>query len=118
MVVNSDKEKQLARMASVKETVRFLVHFFQGEKKSTLELDKVCAKLAPNLKSSILDELECKELIRSISGDEDTVFVNASGKKWLNIIKVRTVFYLQMDKTFEFNDLIAACDKEIDKVKL
>ena len=37
-------------------------------------------------------------------------------KKWLNILKVRNIFYLQMDKSLQLNDLTAICDKAIENI--
>jgi hypothetical protein len=37
-------------------------------------------------------------------------------KKWLNMIKVRNVFYVQMDKTFQMNDLFNICDKAVENL--
>jgi hypothetical protein len=70
MVLNSDREKQLVKISQVKEAIRFLLHFFQSEKKSTLELDKVCHKMSNNLKSVKLSELECRDLIKYMSSDD------------------------------------------------
>jgi len=140
MVLNSDKEQQLSKLANQKEAIRFLLHFFQAEKKATLQLDLVCSKLAQNLKGKY-NESEARDLIKQMATstttsttttttekkDETTtttsteasmVFVNAeSGKKWLNTVQVRKVFYLQMEKSLNINDLHAICDKEIERVK-
>lgn len=118
MILNTDKDKTMVKYANYKEAIRFLSFFFQAEKKSTLELDKVCKKASENLKGS-LNELQCKELFQEMSSDskEINMFMNPEGKKWLNTIKVRNVFYLQMDKSFQLNDLFAVCDAAIEKLK-
>lgn len=119
MIINNDKEKMTTKYNSYKDLIRFLLFFFQSEKKSTLELDKVCKKAADSTKGA-LNELECRELIAEMSNDSKDVnlFINAeNGKKWLNTIKVRNVQYLQMDKSFQLNDLNVMVDKAIEKLK-
>jgi hypothetical protein len=120
MVLNSDREKQLVKMSQVKEAIRFLLHFFQSEKKSTLDLDMVCHKMSENLKSVKLSELECRDLIKYMSSDDksEQIFYSTNGgEKWLNVIKVRNLFYLKMDKSFLLNDLNSKCDAEIERIK-
>jgi len=110
MVVNSDKEKKLVKYANYKEAIRFLLFFFQAEKKSTLELEKITPKLSDKLKDK-LSETECRELLTEIINDSG--LFNESGSKWISVIKVRNLNYLKMDKSFQLNDLWAKCDKLI-----
>jgi chromatin licensing and DNA replication factor 1 len=116
MIVNSDKEKQLARYGHYKETIRFLMFHFQAEKKSVLEFDKVCSKMVDSSKA-LLTETECRDLVKSMSDDSDEInMFKIESKKWLNILKVRNVFYLQMDKKFQINDLHDICEKAIKNI--
>ena len=115
MIINSEKEKSLARYGHFKEAIRFLMFHFQAEKKSVVEFDKCCLKMAESSKSK-LTEYECRELVKRMSGEQnDNIFV-VNEKKWLNILKVRNVFYLQMDKSIQLNDLNAICDKAIERI--
>ena len=119
MIVNSDKERTLARYAHFKDAVRFLLHFYASEKKSTLEMDKCVKKMAENSKAQ-LAEHECRELLSSMSSDDKSInlFVCAEGtKKWLHQIKVRNVTYLQMSKDFQLNELNAMVDAAVTKLK-
>lgn len=109
MIVNSDKEKKLARYAHYKEAIRFLLGFFQSEKKSTIEQDKVITKLADNMKEK-LNELDCRELLNELCDLEKF------NMKWISTIKVRNVNYIKMDKSFQLNDLWAKCDKMIEEL--
>lgn len=113
MVVNSDKEKLTVKYRNFKESVRFLVNFFLAEKKSVLELDKCVKKMSENSKA-MLTEIECRELLTEMSTEDlkANMFVKEE-KRWLKLIKVRNMTYLQLDKSFEFNDLIAICDKAL-----
>lgn len=110
MVINSDKEKKLVKYANYKEAIRFLLFFFQAEKKSTLELEKIIPKLSDKLKDK-LSETECRELLTELMSDSD--LYSESGSKWITVIKVRNLNYLKMDKSFQLNDLWAKCDKLI-----
>lgn len=119
MVLNSDKEKTLAKYVQIKDMIRFLMFFFDAEKKTTLELDKCCLKMKENSKAG-LGELECRDmLLVNMAGDDPVanVFRDESGKKWLNIIKVRNVSYLKMDKSFQLNFLNNLCDQHTEKIK-
>ena len=109
MIINSDKEKKLARYTHYKEAIRFLLGFFQSEKKSTIEQDKVLTKLADNMKEK-LNELDCRELLNELC---DTEKFNM---KWISTIKVRNINYIKMDKSFQLNDLWAKCDKMIEEL--
>lgn len=116
MIVNNDKEKLNSKYNNYRDIVRFLLFYFQSEKKSTLEMDKVCKKVCDSTKGG-LNELECRELITEMSHESKDVnlFFNAeNGKKWLNIIKVRNVQYIQMDKSFHLNDLNLKIDKALE----
>jgi hypothetical protein len=115
MVMNSDKEKMKTKLNNYKAAVRFLAFYFQAEKKSTIEFDKVCQKMADNMKPN-LNELECRELFVSMAGDEQnkSIFI-LNETKWLNIIKVRNTQYLQIDKTVKLNDLFTICDKQLEQ---
>lgn len=115
MVVNSDKEKTLVKYGIYKETVRLLAFYFQSEKKSVIEFDKVSAKLADNLKSKLSD-FECRDMLKELTADGESNMFVIDNKKWLNMIKVRNVFYVQMDKAFQMNDLFNICDKAIEKL--
>lgn len=118
MIINNDKEKMTSKYNSYKDIVRFLLFYYQSEKKSTLEMDKVCKKVADSTKGN-LNELECRELITEMSHESKhlNLFINAdSGKKWLNIIKVRNVQYIQMDKSFQLNDLNLMIDKALEEL--
>ncbi len=120
MIVNSDKEKSFVRMGQYKEAIRFLMHFFQSEKKSTIELEKVIKKMSESSKAQIT-EPESKEIVTNICSDDKNInlFIDStSNKKWLNQIKVRNVAYLQMDKSFQINDLNLMVDKAIEKLKV
>lgn len=109
MIVNSDKEKKLARYSHYKEIIRFLLGYFQSEKKSTIEQDKVLAKLSDCLKEKV-NELECRELLNDLCDFEKFNI------KWISIIKVRNMNYIKMDKSFQLNDLWAKCDKLIEEL--
>jgi len=109
MIINSDKEKKLARYNHYKEAIRFLLGFFQSEKKSTIEQDKILTKLADNMKEK-LNELDCRELLNELC---DTEKFNM---KWISTIKVRNINYIKMDKSFQLNDLWAKCDKMIEEL--
>lgn len=114
MVLNTDKDKKLAKLKNCKEAVRFLAFYFQSEKKSTLEFDKIAKKMSENLKGCS-SELECRELLNEMASTSDT-FLIENEKKWLNMIKVRNVMYIQMDKSFTMNNLLNLCEKEIEKL--
>ncbi|CAF0851365.1 unnamed protein product [Brachionus calyciflorus] len=119
MIVNNDKEKMTTKYSHYKEATRFLLFFFQSEKKSTIEFDKVCKKAVDNLKGS-LNELECRDLLTEMSHDSKqlNLFINEeTGKKWLNLIKVRNIQYLQMDKAFQLNELNSFVDKALERLK-
>ena len=109
MIINSDKEKKLARYGIYKEAIRFLLGFFQSEKKSTIEQDKVLSKLADNLKEK-LNELDCRELLNELSDTEKF------SMKWISTIKVRNLIYIKMDISFQLIDLWAKCDKMIEEL--
>ncbi len=115
MIVNSDKEKSLAKYGHYKEAIRFLMFHFQAEKKSVIEFDKCSLKMSESSKAK-LTEIECRDLIKSMTGEAPENMFIIGDKKWLNILKVRNVFYLQMDKTLQLNDLTAICDKAIEKL--
>lgn len=109
MVVNSDKEKKTVKFGLYKDSIRFLLFFFQGEKKATIEMEKIQSKLADNLKEK-LSETESRELLMDLINEQDLV----SGEKetkWISVIKVRNVNYIKMDKAFQMNDLWAKVDK-------
>ncbi len=109
MVINSDKEKKIVKYGLYKESIRFLLFFFQGEKKATLELEKIQSKLADNLKEK-LSETESREMLMDMVNEKD--IVNGENEtKWISVIKVRNVNYIKMDKAFEMNDLWAKVDK-------
>jgi chromatin licensing and DNA replication factor 1 len=110
MIINSDKEKQLVRYGQYKDTVRFISFFFQAEKKTTLELDKVANKLSQNLNNA-LNELEAKQMITDLSNEDR--LLGKENQKWINIIKVRGLSYVKIDKSFEFNDLYSKCEQMI-----
>jgi hypothetical protein len=119
MVVNSSKEKTLVKYSNYKDSIRFLLHFFGSEKKSTVELDK-CVKHMSESSKTGLTECQCRDLINEMSSDDKEVNMFTStdfSKKWLNQIKVRHIPYLQMNKDFQLNDLHAICDKAIEKLK-
>ena len=65
--------------------------------------------MAQSLKFSALNELNCKKLLDDMSSSE-SVF---GAKKWLNLIKVRGMAYLQMDKSVPLNDLLVICEEAI-----
>ena len=115
MIINSEKEKSLAKLGHYKEAIRFLMFHFQAEKKSVVEFDKCCVKMSDSSKAK-LTESECRELIMSMTGDSSENMFVLNEKKWLNILKVRNVFYLQMDKSMQLNDLTGICDKAIDNI--
>jgi len=117
MILNSEKEKSLAKYGHYKEAIRFLMFHFQAEKKSVLEFDKCCLKMSESSKDK-LTETECRELVKIMTGNENTNIFVIEGKKWLNILKVRNIFYIQMDKTIQLNDLNAICDKAIESISL
>lgn len=110
MIINSDKEKNLVKYNLYKDTVRFLLSYFQSEKKSTLELEKILSKLADNLKDR-LSETESRDLLNEICTDSNLYGEN--NLKWITVIKVRNLNYIKMDKSFQLNDLWAKCDKLI-----
>ena len=92
-----------------KESIRFLLFFFQSEKKATIELEKIQSKLADNLKEK-LSETESREMLMDMVNEKD--IVNGENEtKWISVIKVRNVNYIKMDKAFEMNDLWAKVDK-------
>lgn len=114
MVINSDKEKKTVRYGLYKDTIRFLLFFFQSEKKSTIEMEKIMIKLAENLKGKI-SEIEARELLTEMIADSNLHGEN--GTKWITTIKVRNINYIKMDKSFQLNDLWAKCDKLIVSLK-
>lgn len=116
MVVHNEKEKLIVKYRTYMEAVRFISNFFFTEKKSTLDLDRVSIKMAENLKTNVLSELESRNMLIEMANPE-SILVNGEKKKWLNIITVRNIQYLQMDKTFQLNDLAAICQKHIDMKK-
>lgn len=118
MVLNSDKEKNISKYQQMKDFVRFLSFFFDSEKKSTLELEKVIVKMKENNKYG-LGEAECREMLMNqmVSDDKEENVLFDGDKKWLNVIKVRNVSYLKMDKSFQINFLNTACDNKIEKIK-
>lgn len=110
MVINSDKEKNLKKYGLYKDTIRFLLFFFQSEKKSTIEFEKINTKLADNLKAKCTEN-ESRDLLVELMNDK--MLYGESGLKWITSIKVRNISYLKMDKSFQLNDLWAKCDKLI-----
>jgi hypothetical protein len=119
MVVNSDKEKTLVKYANFKDSIRFLLHFFQSEKKSTLEMDKCVQKMSESSKTG-LTECECRDLVLAMCAEDRSVnlFVSSDGaKQWLNKFTVRNTPYLQMNKEFQLNELHMICDKAVEKLK-
>jgi len=110
MIMNSDKEKNLEKLQNYKLATRFLDFFYNSEKKSTLDFDKVCAKMHSNM-SAKLNEMECRQLILDMI-ELDEIFADGAAK-WLKIVKVRNVQYLSMDKSFKLSELIAKCEKSI-----
>lgn len=115
MVIHSDKEKMLVRYRVYTEATRFLINFFHAEKKTTLDMDKVSRKMSENLKTSALNDLECRDLLVEMSGAE-SIFA-AAGKKWLNVIKVRGQSYLQLDKAnAQINELSDICEQALAKL--
>ena len=113
MIVNSDKEKKIVKYGHYKESIRFLLFFFQSEKKSTIEYEKIVLKLADNLKDK-LSEMECRELLNEMCND--TSLHSIESVKWMSCIKVRNLSYIKMDKSFQLNDLWAKCDKLISEL--
>ena len=122
MVVNSDKEKLLVRYNHYKDCIRFMLFFFQAEKKSTIELDKCIKKMSESSKAE-LDVTECRLILSNMASDDKALnfFTRQESdsvcKKWLHTIRVRNVAYLQMDKSFQINELNALCDKAIENLK-
>lgn len=117
MIMNSDEEKTLVKLKHFKEAVRFLAFFYQAEKKSTLELDMVAKKMSDQFKE--LSEIQCKELLYEMAGKDATgeCILVVNDKKWLNLLNVRKLQYLQLEKSFKLNDLLTLCDKEIEKIQ-
>lgn len=114
MVINSDKEKKLMKYGLYKDSIRFLLFFFQAEKKSTLEFEKINTKMADNLKGKVQSDTETRELLLEMVND-----VNLHGGnnlKWISSIRVRNITYIKMDKSFQLNDLWAKCDKLISQL--
>lgn len=109
MVVNSDKEKKTVKYGLYKDCIRFLLFFFQGEKKATIELEKIHTQVANNLKEK-LSETESRELLTDMLNEQDLI-CGENDTKWISIIKVRNVNYIKMDKAFQMNDLWAKVDK-------
>jgi hypothetical protein len=109
MIINSDKEKNLARYNYYKEAIRFLLGYFQSEKKATIEQDKVLTKLADCMKEKI-NEFECREILNELAD------FNKFNMKWISVIKVRNINYIKMDKSFQLNDLWAKCDTMIQQL--
>lgn len=109
MVVNSDKEKKTVKYGLYKDSIRFLLFFFQGEKKATIELEKIHTQVANNLKEK-LSETESRELLTDMLNEQDLI-CGEKDTKWISIIKVRNVNYIKMDKAFQMNDLWAKVDK-------
>lgn len=110
MIINSDKEKNLVKYGLYKDSIRFLVFYFQAEKKSTIDMEKILAKLADNLKEKITDT-ECRDLLNEMLNDKNL------HEKWITSIRVRNLTYIKMDKSFQMNDLWAKCDKLIADLK-
>ncbi len=110
MIINSDKEKKLVKYGLYKESIRFLLFFFQAEKKSTIEMDKVSAKMSDNLKDKI-SETETRELLIEMTNDTDL------HSNWISVIKVRNLNYIKMDKSFQMTDLWTKCDTLIAQLK-
>lgn len=115
MILNSEKEKSLERYGHLKEAIRFLMFHFQAEKKSVVEFDKCCLKMSESSKDK-LTESECRDLVKSMTDEQNGNIFKINDKKWLNILKVRNIFYLQMDKSLQLNDLTAICDKAIENI--
>jgi len=113
MIINSDKEKKIVKYGHYKESIRFLLFFFQSEKKSTIEYEKIVLKLADNLKDK-LSEMECRELLNEMCND--TSLHSSESVKWMSCIKVRNLSYIKMDKSFQLNELWAKCDKLISEL--
>lgn len=109
MVVNSSKEKLKARYGHYKEIIRFLLGYFQSEKKSTIEQDKLLTKLSDSFKEK-LNELECREILNELCDLEKF------NLKWICVIKVRNINWIKMDKSFQLNDLWAKCDKLLEEL--
>ena len=112
MILNSEKEKKISKYSNYKEAIRFLLGFYQAEKKSTLEVERVCTKMAECLKGKF-DEMQAKEFLNEISDDANFA---PSGKKWLTLLKVRNVNYVQLEKSLQINDLWSIMDKIISNL--
>jgi hypothetical protein len=110
MIINSDKEKKLVKYGLYKDSIRFLLFFFQAEKKSTIDMEKVSAKMSDNLKDKV-SETEARELLVEMTNDTEL------HTKWISVIKVRNLSYIKMDKSFQLTDLWARCDTLIAQVK-
>lgn len=114
MVINSDKEKKLQKYALYKDSIRFLLFFFQAEKKSTLEFEKINVKMADNLKGKVQSDTETRELLLEMVNDNNLHGENNA--KWISSIRVRNLTYIKMDKSFQLNDLWAKCDRLISQL--
>ena len=80
--------------------------------------EKVIVKMKENNKYG-LGEAECREMLMNqmVSDDKEENVLFDGDKKWLNVIKVRNVSYLNMEKSFQINFLNTACDNKIEKIK-
>jgi chromatin licensing and DNA replication factor 1 len=114
MIINSDKEKKLAKYGLYKDSIRFLLFFFQAEKKSTINMETVNTRMADNLKEK-LSETEVRELLVEMTNDSDLHC--EANTKWISVIRVRNLSYIKMDRAHQLNDLWARCDKLIEQLK-
>ena len=124
MIINSDREKQLAKYQNMAEATRLLSFFFDSEKKSIVDLNKACQVLADNL-SSRINSLECRELIDEMT--KDSLFVQPTDESsktaaavavsWLTVVKVRLQMYLKMDKSFDVITLREKVSAKIEELK-
>lgn len=97
MVTNNDKERRLVKLDRYVECAKFLKSYYQAEKKCTIDIELICAKMFDSLRGRIQAASECEELIRSMCTD----FVG-----WISIVKLRNIEYVKLNKATELSGIL------------
>jgi hypothetical protein len=98
MVTNNDKEKRLVQLDKYVECSKFLKSYFQAEKKCTIDIELICAKMFDSLRGTTTTAAECEELVRSLCVDFAA---------WISIVKLRNIEYVKLNKAVELNEILS-----------
>jgi hypothetical protein len=101
MITNNDKEKRLAQLDKYVECAKFLKSYYQAEKKCTIDIELICAKMFDSLRGRTQTASECEELIRALCADFST---------WISIVKLRNIEYVKLNKAIELSEILIKID--------